>query len=148
MLKNPLFKIISIVSVLTGAIAAVPAIIPPLSFTILIIIMFFMAPFILIYFKRLNLIQNIEIEQGIVYGALSGFTSCVGFFIIFFPMAFIIDAIFKPQSFLWVKVVCQSFIFLVGIIFFTALLCALLNAFSGFITAYIYQYFKQNKKGN
>ena len=145
MLKNPIFKIISIVSIISGAFLGILSIIPVLTFFILIVLMFIMAPFIIIYFKNLKLIKEIEIEKGIIYGSIAGFTGCIGYSILFFPFAFIIDLIFKTQSFLWVKVVCQNFIFLIGTIFFTAILCAILNAFTGFLTAYLYQYFK---KGN
>ncbi len=145
MLKNPIFKIISIVSIISGAFLGVISIIPALTFFILILLMFIMAPFIIIYFKNLNLIKEIKIEQGIIYGAIAGFTGCIGYSVLFFPLAFFLDLIFKIQSFIWVKVVCQNIIFLLGTIFFTAILCAILNSFSGFLTAYLYQYFK---KGN
>lgn len=145
MTKNPIFKIIFIVSALTGAIAGVVALIPVISFMVLIILMFLMAPFIIIYFNNLKLIENPDIDKSIIYGSLSGFSGFLGFSVIFFPIAFIVDLIFKTQTFLWVKVVCQNFIFLTGTVFFTALLCALLNAFTGFLTAYIFQYYK---KGN
>lgn len=145
MFKNQLFKIICLVSALTGAILGLSAIIPPATFSVLILLMFIMAPFIIIYFKHLKLIEELEVDKGILYGAISGFSGFIGFSIIFFPIAFIIDAIFKTESLLWVKVVCQNFVFLIGTIFFTALLCALLNAFSGFLTAYLMEYFKKEK---
>lgn len=145
MIKNPIFKIICIISALTGAIAGVLALIPVISFTVLAVLMFLTAPFIIIYFYNLKLIESLDIDKSMIYGALSGFSGFLGFSVIFFPVAFILDLIFKTQTFLWVKVVCQNFMFLVGIVFFTALLCALLNAFTGFLTAYVFQYFK---KGN
>ncbi len=145
MFKNPIYKIISIISIISGAILGVFSIIPLLTFSIIILLMFIMAPFIIIYFKNLNLIKEIEIEKGIIYGAIAGFTGCIGYSLLFFPLAFILDLIFKIQSFIWVKVICQNFIFLIGTIFFTAILSAILNAFTGFLTAYLFQYFK---KGN
>ena len=143
MIKNPIFKIISIVSVITGAIFGIIALLPLISFGVFIVLMFFLAPFMIIYFKHLNLIENLEIEQGILYGAISGFTGFLGFSIMFFPLAFLIDLIFKTETFLWVKVICQNFLFIAGTVFFTALLCSLMNAFTGFMTSYIYQYFKK-----
>ena len=143
MTKNPLFKIITIICLLTGAIMGVLALIPFLSFLILMLLLFAIAPFIIIYFKHLNIINDLEIEQGIFYGGISGFIAFLGFSITFFPLAFLINVIFKVQSFLWVGVVFKSFIFLMGIILFSALLSALLNMFSGFLTTYIYQTFKK-----
>ncbi|MGM9993687.1 MAG: hypothetical protein ACI37R_03045 [Candidatus Avigastranaerophilus sp.] len=143
MIKTPLLKIITIVCLLTGAIMGVLALIPFLSFGVLTLLMFIIAPFVIIYFKNLNLIKDIEIDQGIFYGGISGFIAFIGFSITFFPLAFIIDIIFKTQTFLWVSIVSKSFLFLSGIIIFTAMLSALLNMFTGFLTAYVYQYFKK-----
>ncbi len=70
MVDRSLFKIIIIVSMLTSAIAGLLAIIPLFTNLIICIVMFFLAPFILIYFKNLNLLrlhpsksQNNEREQ-------------------------------------------------------------------------------------
>lgn len=143
--KNPIFKMIIIVSLIVGAISGILALIPPISFTVILLIMFFMAPFIIIYFRNLNLIKAPDIATGMTYGAVSGFFGSVGLSITFFPIAFVIDLIFRTQTFLWVKVVVQNFVFLLGTVFFISLLCALMNAFTGFLTAYILQYYK---KGN
>lgn len=142
MTKNSLIKIISVVCLLVGAIMGIIALIPFLSFWIFLLVMLSIAPFIIIYFKNLKLIGNIDIEQGLFYGGISGFLAFIGFSITFFPIAFIIDIIFKTQTFLWVSVVFKNFTFLIGIIILSALLSALLNMFTGFITIYIYQYFK------
>lgn len=138
--QKSLIKIITIVSVLTGAIAGMISIIPFLSFIIMIIVMFFMAPFILLYLKHLKLIKDSELEKSVIYGAISGFTGFIGYSLTFFPIAFIIDCIFKTQTFFWVKIVCQNFFYITTIIFFTSLLCAMFNAFSGFLTSYTIQY--------
>lgn len=144
--KNPLFKIIVIISILTGAMFGVIALIPFLSFFVMIILMFFMAPFILIYFKHLNLISDTDMNKSMIYGAVSGFSAFIGYSVIFFPMAFVIDLIFKTQTFFWVKVVCQNFLFIILTVFFTAFLCAMLNAFSGFLTSYVFEYFNKSKR--
>lgn len=143
MTKTPLIKIMTIVCLIIGAIMGIIALIPFLSFWILLLLMLAIAPFIIIYFKNLKLIGNIDIEQGMFYGGISGFIAFIGFSLTFFPIAFIIDLIFKTQTFLWVSIVFKNFIFLPAIVIFTALLSAILNMFSGFITVYIYQYIKK-----
>ena len=140
---KPIFKIISIVSIISGAILGIVALLPFLSFSVICILMLFMAPFIIIYFKNLKLIENTDIQEFIVYGGLSGFTGFLGFSVTFFPLAFIIDLIFKTQTFLWVNIVFKNFGFLFTMIILTALLSALLNMFSGFLTAHVYQYLKK-----
>ncbi len=137
--QKSLLKIISIVSLLTGAIAGVVSVIPFLSFLLMITVMFFMAPFIIIYLKHLNIIQDTQIDKSMIYGAMSGFTGFIGYSLTFFPIAFVIDSIFKTQTFFWVKIVCQNFLFTLTLIFFTSLLCAMFNAFSGFLTSYTIQ---------
>ena len=143
MTKNPILKVLVLISLISGAIMGLIALIPFLSFAVLCILMLIMAPFIIIYFKNLNLIEELDIEKGILYGGISGFIAFIGFSITFFPIAFIIDLIFKTETFLWVSVIFKSFTFLIGMVVFTGLLSALLNMFTGFLTAYIYQYFKK-----
>lgn len=143
MTKNPILKVLVLISLISGAILGLISLIPFLSFAILCILMFIIAPFIIIYFKNLNLIEELDIEKGILYGGISGFIAFIGFSITFFPIAFLIDLIFKTETFLWVSVIFKSFIFMVGMVIFTALLSAILNMFTGFLTAYVYQYFKK-----
>ena len=140
---NDLFKILSVISIISGAFTGILALVPFLSFPIICIIMFAFAPFIIIYFKHLKLIENIEIDKGILYGGISGFMGFIGFSVIFFPFAFVIDLIFKTQTFMWVNVVFKNFTFLIGMVILAALLSALLNMFTGFLTAYLYQYLKK-----
>ena len=146
MLSKTLIKIIVVISLILGAMVGLVAVIPPLTFWAITLLMLFIAPFIIIYFKRLNLLKTIETEKGMLIGAISGFSSFIGFSVIFFPVGFLVDAIFKIASLLWVKVVIQNIVFLIGMVFFIALLCAMFNAFTGFLTAYIYQYFNVNKR--
>ena len=143
MTKNPILKVIILISLISGAIMGLIALIPFLSFAVLCILMFIIAPFIIIYFNNLNLIEELNIEKGILYGGISGFIAFIGFSITFFPIAFIIDLIFKTESFLWVSVIFKNFSFMLGMILFSALLSAILNMFTGFLTTYIYQYFKK-----
>ena len=146
MLSKSMIKIISIISLMVGAMMGLLAVIPPITFWVITALMLLIAPFIIIYFKKLNLLKEVEIEKGMLIGAISGFFSFIGFSIIFFPVGFLIDAIFKIASLLWVKVIIQNFIFLVGMVFLIALLCAMFNAFTGFLTAHMFQYFKISKR--
>ena len=140
---NPIFKVISAVSAISGAIAGIAALIPFLSFAVLCLLMLGMAPYIIIYLKNLHVIGNLDTERSLMYGTLAGFTGFIGFSVTFFPIAFIIDLIFKTETFLWVNIVFKNFGFLITMVILIALLSALLNMFSGFLTGYIYQYLKK-----
>lgn len=147
MFNKDFLKIICISSLVTGAIIGVIPLIPAFTGLAFITVMFFIAPFIIIYMKRLNLIKTIDLEHSLAIGGLSGAVAFLGFALIYFPIAFILNLIFKIQSFIWIKVLFTNFGFLIPMIILIALLCGLLNMFSGFLTVYIYEYFKQIKKG-
>lgn len=145
MFNKSLLKILCLCSALTGAILGVLPLIPALTITAFILVMFFVAPFIIIYLKHLNFIKDIEMEQGLVLGAISGCCAFLGFSIIYFPIAFLLNLIFKIQSFLWIKVIFVNFGFLIPMIILIALLSGLLNMFSAFLTIYFYDYFRAKK---
>lgn len=147
MFNKDLLKIICICSLITGAIIGVIPLIPAFTWIAFLTVMFFVAPFIIIYMKKLNFIKEIDLERSLAIGGIAGSVAFLGFSIIYFPIAFILQLIFKIQAFLWIKVLFTNFGFLIPMVILIALLCGLLNMFSGFLTVYIYEYFKQIKKG-
>lgn len=142
MISKQLFKIIAIFSFIIGGILGVFPLIPAFIGLSFFLIMFGIAPFILIYLKKLNILKTLEIEQSMVISAISGAIALFGFTTVYFPIAFILQLIFKIQSFIWIKVLFVNIGFLIPMILLIALTSALLNAFSGFLTAYFYQSFK------
>ena len=108
--------------------------------------MFFISPFIIIYLKHLNLINEINVEQSLIIGGISGASAFLGYSALYFPIAFILSIIFKINSYLWIKVLFNNIGFLLPIIILTALLCGLLNMFSAFLTAYIYEFFSKKQR--
>lgn len=145
MLDKSLIKIICITSLITGAVIGVIPLIPALIWIAFLTVMFLIAPFIIIYLKKLNLIKEITTEQSLIIGGVSGASAFLGFSVIYFPIAFILQLIFKIQSFLWVKVIVSNFGFLIAMVILTALLCGLFNMFSAFLTYYIYEYLGKKK---
>lgn len=145
MLDKSLLKIICVFSFISGAVLGIIPLIPAFIWIAFFCVMFLVAPFIIIYLKKLNLIEDIEAEKSLLIGAISGTASFLGFACLYFPIAFILQLIFKIQSFLWIKVLFFNFGFLIPMVILIALLSGLLNAFSGFLTAYFYQYFKPKK---
>ena len=145
MISKPLFKIIAVCSFILGAILGIFPLIPALIGLSFFVVMFGIAPFMLIYLKKLNILKTIEIEQSLIIGSISGAVALLGFATVYFPIAFILQLIFKIQSFIWIKVLFVNIGFLIPMIFLIALTSALLNAFSGFLTAYFYQSFQHKK---
>ncbi|MCD7740535.1 MAG: hypothetical protein LUH11_04220 [Candidatus Gastranaerophilales bacterium] len=145
MIKKSLFKIICFTSLITGAMIGILPLIPPLIWIAFLAVMFLSAPFMIIYLKKLNLINKFEIEESLVIGSISGAFAFLGFAVVYFPAALILYLIFKIQSFLWIKVMFTNFGFLISMIILITLLSALLNMFSGFLTVYLCKYNKSEK---
>ena len=145
MLNKSSIKIVSVCSAIIGAIAAVPAMIPLVRGVAFLALMFFVAPFIIVYLKRLEIIKFDTPEKYLTVGAIAGATSFIGFAIVYFPITLLLNLIFKIQAFIWVKVVFTNFVFLVAMLILIALLNALFNAFAAFITANIYQYIENRR---
>lgn len=147
MINKALLKIIFICSFIIGGILGIIPLIPAFTWIAFLAVMFLVAPFIIIYLHKLKLIEVIETEKCLTIGAISGASAFLGFSVIYFPIAFILNLIFKIQSFLWIKVIFMNIGFLIPMIILIALLCGLMNTFSGFLTAYLYEYFKPRNRG-
>ena len=147
MINKALLKIIFICSFIIGGILGLIPLIPAFIWIAFLAVMFLVAPFIIIYLKKLKLISNVETERCMFIGAISGASAFLGFATIYFPIAFILNLIFKIKSFLWIKVIFMNIGFLIPMIILIALLCGLMNTFSGFLTAYLYEYFKPRNRG-
>ena len=107
--------------------------------------MFLVAPVVIYYFNKLKLLKDFDMEKCLVIGSVSGAMACVGFCIVYLPIAFLLQLIFKMQSFIWIKVLFVNFGFLIPMIIFMALAGALFNAFSAFLVSYFIN-LKQDKQ--
>lgn len=143
-IKQLLLKQMGMLSSVLGLVLGVITIIPFIcnfSFFALIVLS---APIILVYMKKLDMIGILDIRQGAMYGAIIGFISFVAFSVSFVPLATIIGFIYKGSYYLGVSLLFRSgFFVLIMMVFFVALLAALMNAFSGLVTIYVYNQLEQ-----
>lgn len=147
-----LLKQIGLFSVLIGLALGLVSLIPFIGTVLFIFSFLLLSAAIIIYLKRINILGKITIKEGGVLGAVIGFCSIIAFSIVFIPLSAIIQFVFKLKDF-WVgMIVVQSFssvltfVLLLFLIFFLALLCALMNGFSGAVTAYIYEVLEEYNK--
>ena len=139
LLKELLFKQMSVLSGLLGLILGVLTIVPFICNFSFFALFVMAAPIIMVYMKKMQMMGLLDIRQGAMYGAIIGFISFLGFSISFIPLATIIGFIYKGSFYLGVSLLFRSgFFVLIMMIFFVALLSALMNAFSGLVTMYIY----------
>ena len=143
-IKQILLKQMAMLSGVVGLFLGILTIIPFIcnfSFFALIVLA---APAILIYMKKLDMIGILDIRQGALYGAIIGFVSFIAFSVAFVPLATIIGFIYKGSFYLGVSLLFRSgFFVLIMMVFFVAILAALMNAFSGLVTIYIYNKIKK-----
>ena len=143
-IKQLLLKQMGMLSSVLGLVLGVITIIPFIcnfSFFALIVLS---APIILVYMKKLDMIGILDIRQGAMYGAIIGFISFVAFSVSFVPLATIIGFIYKGSYYLGVSLLFRTgFFVLIMMVFFVALLAALMNAFSGLVTIYVYNQLEQ-----
>ena len=143
-IKQLLLKQMGMLSSVLGLVLGVITIIPFIcnfSFFALIVLS---APIILVYMKKLDMIGILDIRQGAMYGAIIGFISFVAFSVSFVPLATIIGFIYKGSYYLGVSLLFRTgFFVLIMMVFFVALLAALMNAFLGLVTIYVYNQLEQ-----
>lgn len=132
-----LMKQISILSFILGAILGVITIIPFIGTISFLAIMFTASTIVLLYMKKNNMIGKLIPKDGALYGSIIGFISFLGFSISFVPLATIIGLFYKNSYYLGVSMLFRiGFFVLIMMIIFVAMLCALMNAFSGLATVY------------
>ena len=144
-----LMKRMTLLSVILGLAAGVITVIPFISSVAFLVLMVFAAVIILIYMKKKNFVGYIEPKEGSIYGAIIGFVSFIAFCVSFLPLASIIGLMYKGSFYLGISLIVRSGIFVIILtVLFVAMLSALINAFSGLVTAYIYSQIEQKPEEN
>lgn len=146
-----LLKQISIISALCGAALGLVSIIPYINVFSCTILMLFLSAFVLVYMKQKNLIGIIDLREGSIFGAVIGFVSFIAFSVVFIPLDIILSLLTRGlhalMSFMPVHTSFLIYFFnnfggiivLIMLIIFVGLLSALMNAFTGLVTAYFYE---------
>lgn len=143
-----LVKQTAILSAILGGILGVLTLIPfvrNFSFMLLILCV---SAVIIIYMKKNDLMGIIDVKEGAILGAIIGFISFIAFSIVFIPLVAIVGLIFKGYYTFGITYMLRvsGFFVLIMLVTFTALLSALMNAFAGLVTAYMYEVLSGIKK--
>ena len=145
-----LLKQVALFSALIGGAIGVITLIPfvgTLSFLTLIL---FLSAIIIVYLKKHDLIGIIDMKEGAILGAVIGFASFVAFFVVFTPLSILIGFIAKGYYVgHLLRIFFENFggfFVMIMLLFFLALISALMNAFSGLTTAYVYELLSGLKK--
>ena len=160
-----LLKQIAILSAIAGGALAVVSIIPYINVFSFTILMLFLSGGVLYYMKRNNMIGIFDLREGSIFGAVVGFVSFIAFSVIdslnstlFVPLDIILSLLTKGFHALLSFIPVHTsfllyffnnfggFIVLIMLIIFVGLLSALMNAFTGLVTAYVYEALSGIKK--
>ena len=140
-----LLKQLSILSAFAGAILGFITIIPYVSFISFMLLILCLSAFVLAYLKQNELIGIISVREGCIFGAVIGFVSFLAFAVVF--TAWLIPS--YTQGFMrFFLGSFGSFIVMIFLIIFMGGISALFNAFSGLVTAYVYELITGVKKEN
>lgn len=151
MINELLLRQIAILAAIAGGALGFLSLIPFINIFSITILVICLAPVVLVYMKRENLIGIFDMREGAILGGVIGFVSFVAASVVYTPINLILG--FIPlgalQSHFFFKYFFNSFgsfIVLLLLIFFVALLSALMNAFAGLATSYVYELLTGLKK--
>lgn len=145
-----LLKQIALFSVLIGGAIGIITLIPFIGTLAFMTLLLFLSALVIVYLKRNNLIGIINLKEGALIGAVVGFASFISFSIVFLPLSVIIGLIFSKYyiGHLVTMFITNfgGFFILIVLLFFLALISALMNSFAGISTAYVYEILSGLKK--
>lgn len=143
-----LIKQTAILSAILGGILGILTLIPFINGFSFLLLVAGISAVVIIYMKKNNLIGIIDVKEGAILGAIIGFISFVAFSIVFIPLVALVGLIFKNYYTYGVTYLLRAsgFFVLVILVIFLGLLSALMNSFTGLVTAYIYEILTGVKK--
>ena len=146
-----LLKQLSILSAFAGAILGFITIIPYVSFISFMLLILCLSAFVLAYLKQNELIGIISVREGCIFGAVIGFVSFLAFAVVFTPISMLLGWLIPSYTQGFMRFFLGSFgsfIVMIFLIIFLGGISALFNAFSGLVTAYVYELITGVKKEN
>lgn len=146
-----LLKQLSILSAFAGVILGFITVIPYVSFISFMILILCLSAFVLAYLKQNELIGIISVREGCIFGALIGFVSFLAFAVVFTPISMLLGWLIPSYTQGFMRFFLGSFgsfVVMIFLIIFMGGISALFNAFSGLVTAYVYELITGIKKEN
>ena len=145
-----LLKQVALFSSLIGGVIGVITLIPFIGTIAFLTLILFLAAVVIVYLKKHDLIGIIDMKEGAILGSVVGFSSFIAFAIVFTPLSTLIGLIFQSHYVVQLLRMFISnfggFFILIMLLLFLALISALMNAFAGLTTAYVYELLSGLKK--
>lgn len=145
-----LLKQIALFSSLVGGVIGIITLIPFIGTLAFLTLILFLSAIIIVYLKKNNLIGIIDMKEGAIIGAVIGFSAFAAFSVVFTPLSAIIGLIFSNYYIGHILTMFITnfggFFVMIMLLIFIAFISALMNAFSGVVTAYVYELLSGLKK--
>lgn len=141
-------KQIAILSGIFGAILGLLSLIPIVRNIAVLAVIVLIAPIVIIYLKKLDIIKEVTKQDGMIIGAISGGVSIISFVIILTPIVLLMSLFLKEGYIYWIASLIKTAGFFVYIMLlsFMCLLNAITNSFFGLATSYLYDFLKTMKE--
>lgn len=144
-----LLKQIGVLSAVLGAILGVITLIPFIGSIAFVMLMCLASAIIVILMVKYEVLEMLSVKEGLTLGAIVGFISFIAFAIVYLPCVAILGNVFKLYSFYGISLIMSvgSLGVIIMLTIFVAVLSAVINAFTAFLTFYgidLYNNLKKN----
>lgn len=144
-----LLKQIGVLSAVLGAILGVITLIPFIGSIAFIALMCLASAIIIILMVKYDVLEMLSVKEGLTLGAIIGFISFIAFAVVYLPCVAILGKVFKLYSFYGISLIMSvgSLGVIIMLTIFVAVLSAVINAFTAFLTFYgidLYNNLKKN----
>lgn len=136
-----LLKRIFILSTFFGGILGFITLIPFIGTYSMVFLLCFIAPLVIWILIKYNCLSLSSIKESVIVGAIAGFISYLGFSVIYIPISVILMKLFYISANYGIGIILNnaSFFILLVLSIFMGVLSATINAFTGFLTFYIFE---------
>ena len=137
-----------ILSLLVGGAIGLLTLIPFIDVITFLFLMFFAAPLIMWFMMSVEILNITDNRKSVMAGSLVGFFAFIGFCAIYLPLVLLLGRGFGLYNQYGISLFlgAGSFGVILLLIIFMAILSSITNAFGGFLTYYVMDYFKTSEK--
>lgn len=142
-MDKSLLKLVMLVSAFIGGVCGVITILPFVGQIAFWILLCLSSVIVMTFLMRAKVLELFTVQESVTLGAIIGFVSFMAFCIIYVPAVVILMKFFNYYSNYGVSVILSSASFGVILILslFMGVLSATVNAFTGFLTYYVKEFF-------
>lgn len=147
-MDKSLLKLVMLVSAFIGGVCGVITILPFVGQIAFWILLCLSSVIVMTFLMRAKVLELFTVQESVTLGAIIGFVSFMAFCIIYVPAVVILMKFFNYYSNYGVSVILSSASFGVILILslFMGVLSATVNAFTGFLTYYVKEFFNTLEK--